>query len=284
MNDEPGPTIRRRQLARQLRQLRLAAGFKSQEAAAKATGLSRPTISRAESSEHVILPKTVQLLCHAYGVEAPERDHLVRLAAEAEDRGWLLEHAGTVRNWFSRYVAEENEATKIRGYDAGFVPGLLQTRRYIEAVIAAAREGATTEEVEASVAFRQARQARLDGESPPELWLVLDEAAIRRQVGGPDVMCEQLDHLIEMAGRPNITLQVIPFSVGAHPAMTGPFKLLSFPASAGLGTIYVEVETGALYPDEPSDYERYDWIFDQLCELALSPDDTISLLTTLRAA
>lgn len=281
MPDDPGPAYRRRQLARQLRELRLAAGFKSQEAAAKATRLSRPTITRAESGKDVILPKTVQMLCHAYGVGAPMLDHLVRLAEEAEDVGWIVEYASTVPNWFERYVKEESEAARIVGYDSGFVPGLLQTERYTQAVTAAARESITDEELADLVEFRKRRQARLDSDSPPDLRLVVDEAAIRRAVGGPDVMREQLQHLVEMAGRPHIALQVLPFDVGAHPAMNGPFKLLSFPEEAGLDTIYVEVETGALYPDEPADFERYRWIFNRLCDLALSAEATISLLTTL---
>ncbi|MBP2331214.1 transcriptional regulator with XRE-family HTH domain [Kibdelosporangium banguiense] len=283
MSDEPGPAYRRRQLGRQLRDLRLAAGFTTMSAAAEQAGLTHATISRVESAKQVITPATVLKLCHAYGVGQPMLDHLLKQAERSDDRGWLLEYSGTVPNYFERYVKEESEAIEIRGFDLGFVPGLLQTAGYIRAVTAEARERPAAD-LEKLVAFRQARQARLEGKAPPRLHLVVDEAAIRRTVGGAEVMREQLDHLVEMAHRPNITLQILPFGVGAHPAMKGPFKLLTFPADAGLGTIYVEVPDGALYPDGPSDYERYRLVFARLCDLALSPEDTISLLTTLRAA
>ncbi|MCE7006916.1 helix-turn-helix domain-containing protein [Kibdelosporangium philippinense] len=281
MTDEPGPAIRRRQLGRQLKELRLAAGFKTMDAAAEATDLSRATISRIESAKQVILPKTVRTLCHAYGIGAPMLDHLVRQAEESDDRGWLLEYAETVPNWFERYAKEEAEALKIWGYEAEFVPGLLQTDEYTRAVTTAARETVTPAALDESVAFRRARQARLDTDTAPELWFVINEAAVRRQVGSPQTMRDQLEHLVVMAQRPNITLQVLAFSAGAHPAMVGAFKLLTFPAESGLGTIYVEVQGGAVYPDRPADFDRYGWVFETLCDLALSPENTISLLTRL---
>lgn len=278
---EPGPAVRRRQLGRQLRDLRIAADFKTIEAAAVASGLSRATISRVERAKQVILPKTVRTLCHTYGIGQPMLDHMLRLALESDDRGWLVAYSATVPDWFERYVGEEAEATRIRGYEPEFIPGLLQVDEYTVAVSTAARPHVTAEGLAESVAFRNARQARLGAADPPELWFVINEAAIRRLVGGTGVMHAQLLRLVELAQRSNITLQILPFEAGAHPAMTGSFKLLDFPGDAGLGTIFVEIDSGAVYPDQPADVERYAWIWERLTSAALSPADSVSLLSSV---
>jgi len=283
MTDEPGPAIRRRQLGRQLRDLRITAGFRTMEAAAEATGLSRVTIGRIESAKQTILPRTVRTLCHAYGVGAPMLDHLLRLAEESEDRGWLLEYSETVPNWFARYAGEEADASTIWTYEPECVPGLLQTDEYMRAVMAAARPGADPESLSDSIAFRRRRQERLTSDKPPQLMAVINQAALLRLVGGAAVMRAQLLHLIEMASLPNVTLQALPFSAGAHPAMICAFTVLHFPAEAGMATIYEEVYGGAVYPDTPAEIDHCRWMFGKLQELALSPEDTTGLLTTLAA-
>lgn len=278
MSEEVGPAVRRRQLARQLRELRTAAGFITMEAAAAATGLSRATISRIESAKQVILPRTVRLLCQIYGIGSPTLDHLLRLAEESDDRGWQAEFADTVPSWFDRYVGEESDATEMWTYEAEFVPGLLQTDDYCRAVRTAAEPNVTASDAERSVAFRAARQARLTARRPPKLYAVLNEAVLYRQVGGRAVMDAQLRHLIELAERPNITLQVLPFSAGAHPAMIGSFMMLRFPPSTGVATIFVEIDSGGLYRDRPADFERYTWVFGQLRDLSLSPERSLDLI------
>jgi transcriptional regulator with XRE-family HTH domain len=279
MPTEPGPATRRRQLGRQLRDLRLAAGLKSIAAAAEASGLSTATISRIENAKQTILPRTVRLLCHCYGVGAPLLDHLLRLAEESEDRGWLVAYSDTTPNWFERYLGEEGEASEIWGYEAEFIPGLLQTASYCRAVRAANSVDVTEEEVARSVDFRLARQELLERETPPHLHVVVNEAVLYRRVGGVKVMREQLRHLTEMAKRPNVTVQVLPFKVGAHPAMTGSFTMLHFPSGGGEPTIFVEVDSGALYPDRPADFERRAWTFGQLRDLALSPVKSVALVS-----
>lgn len=279
MCTEPGPAVRRRQLGRQLRDFRLAAGFTTMESAAERSGLSRASISRIENAKQTILPRTVRLLCQAYGIGAPMLDHLLRLAEESDERGWLVAYSDTVPDWFERYVGEEAEATEVWNYQGEFIPGLLQTADYCRAVSAASGPDVTDEGVHRLVEFRQARQERLDGDHQPRLVVVINEAAIRRVVGSADVMRAQLRHLMELSGRPNITVQVLPFTTGAHPAMTSSFTMLHFPAEAGVATVYVEVDSGALYPDRPTDFDRYTWVFERLRELALSPDETAALLS-----
>lgn len=279
MPTEPGPATRRRQLGRQLRDLRLAAGLKSIAAAAEASGLSTATISRIESAKQTILPRTVRLLCHCYGVGAPLLDHLLRLAEESEDRGWLVAYSDTTPNWFERYLGEEAEASEIWEYGAEYMPGLLQTAAYCRAVSAASSPDTTKEDVERRVELRLARQELLEQDTPPALHVVVNEAVLRRRVGGTKAMRAQLRHLIEMAKRPNVTVQVLPFNAGAHPAMIGSFIMLHFPTDGGEPTIFVEVDSGALYPDRPSDFERYTWMFGRLRDLALSPAKSVALVS-----
>ncbi len=281
MPTEPGPATRRRQLGRQLRDLRLAAGIRTMEAAAEKSGLSRATISRIESAKQTILPRTVRLLCQTYGVGAPLIDHLAKLAAESDDRGWMLSYSDTTPNWFERYLGEEAEASEIWNYQAEFVPGLLQTADYCRAVSAVNSAGATDEEVDRRVELRLARQELLDRDNAPQLHVVMNEAVVRRHVGGRVVMRAQLRHIEELAKRPSVTVQVLPFSAGAHPAMTGSFTMLHSPTEGGEPTIFVEVDSGALYPDRPADYERYAWMFGQLRDLALSPVKSMALVSSV---
>jgi transcriptional regulator with XRE-family HTH domain len=281
MSDEVGPAVRRRQLSRQLRELRTAAGFTTMEAAAAATGLSRATISRIESAKQVILPRTVRLLCQIYGVGSPILDGMLRLAETWEERGWQGEFAGVVPEWFERYVGEEADATEFRAYEAEYVPDLLQTDDYCRALHIATATTATTAELDRLVAFRTARQQRLTARRGPKLHAVLNEAVLHRQVGGPDVLAAQLRHLVTLAQRPNITVQVLPFSAGAHPAMTGAFMILCFPPSTGVATVFVAVDSDGLYRDRPVDLDRYTWIFRQLENAALDVTDSVDLITSM---
>jgi transcriptional regulator with XRE-family HTH domain len=262
MSEEVGPAIRRRQLSRQLREARMAAGFATMDAAASATGLSRATISRIESAKQVILPRTVRLLCQIYGIGSPTLDQMLKLASEAaDDRGWQADFAGVVPDWFERFVSEESDATEMSIYAAELVPSLLQTDDYCRAVRAASAKQISEDELNRYVEFRAARAARL---AKTKLHVVLNEAVLRRQVGSPAIMRDQLNHLVEIADRPNVSLQILPFTSGAHPAMTGSFTMLHFPASTGVATVFVEVDDCGLYRDRPADFQRYSWIFGQL--------------------
>lgn len=279
MDALPGPAVGRRLLGRQLRDLRLAADFPTMEAAAARSGLSRASISRIENAKQAILPRTVRALCQAYGIGAPTLDHLVRLAEESEDRGWFVANSDVVPDWFGRYAAEEAEAVEIRSYEAEYIPGLLQTDAVTAELVRASRPNVTDEDVRGAVEFRRRRQARLESEESPHLVAVINEAVIRRVIGSPEVMREQLQHLLELSHRPNVDLRILPFSAGAHPGMTGSFSMLRFPEDNGLATIFVEVQAGALYPDRPADLERYTWVFQRLTELALSQPASRELLS-----
>ena len=285
MSDEVGPAVRRRQLSRQLRELRTAAGFTTMDAAASATGLSRATISRIESAKQVILPRTVRLLCQIYGIGSPTLDAMLRLAEEAgDDRNWQSAYAGTVPDWFERYVDEESDATEMWTYEAELVPGLLQTADYIRAVRLASEPDAGREDLDRAVAFRVARQERLTAKRGPKLHAVINEAVLHRQVGGPEVMSAQLRHLLAISERPNVTLQVLPFAVGAHAAMAGSFMILRFPPSTGVATIFVEVDSHGMYRDKPAEFDRYEWIFGRVRAQALDPATSRTLLSSMTQA
>jgi transcriptional regulator with XRE-family HTH domain len=272
----PGPTVRRRQLGLELRRLREAANV-TREEAARYIGVKSPTISRIELGRHAIRPANIKLLLHLYRVESPASDALLRLASEANQRGWWTFYGETVPHWFSNYVGLEADAAEIWSYESEFVPGLFQITDYARAITAAAQPGSTAEEIERYAKFRQARQERLTGDNPPKLLTVVNEAVIRRIVGGPDVMREQLRHLLQVMEFPHVTLQVLPFTAGAHAAMTGAFIMLRFP-DEDMSTVYVENDRGGLYQERPADLDRYRLVWQQVSDMALKPDETADMI------
>lgn len=279
MSQEVGPAVRRRQLSRQLRELRTAAGFTTMDAAAAATGLSRATISRIESAKQVVLPRTVRLLCQIYGIGSPALDQMLRLAEQAMDaRDLATEFADVVPDWYERYVGEESDATELLCYAAESVPYLLRTDDYHRATLLASEPDSAPDDVDRAVAFHAVRTERLHGKRPPKLHVVLNEAVVRREVGGPRVLAAQLEYLLTLSERPTITLQVLPFVSGAHPAMTGSFTMLRFPPSTGVSTVFVEVDSYGMYRDHADNFARYNWIFDRLTDLALDPVTSQGLL------
>jgi transcriptional regulator with XRE-family HTH domain len=276
---ESSPTVRRRQLAAELRRLRLAAGLKIEQVAEQLEW-SQGKVSKIENARVSVLPRDVRHLLRVYGIGVgDERDALVALATQSRQRGWWQQYGDAVPDWFATYVGLEAEATAIALYQAEYVPGLLQTRAYATAVHSAARMNAHDEEIEQQVAVRMQRQARLSGDSPPQLWAVLNEAVIRRLVGDRATMHEQLSKLAEASAAPNITVQVLPFSAGAHPVMDSAVSLLTFDRPAAGDVVYFEYPTGALYVEKPDEVARYRLAFDHLRAVALSPEETRKLLT-----
>ena len=261
MSDEVGPAVRRRQLGGRLRELRMAAGFTTMEAAAAGTGLSRASISRIEGAKQVILPRTVRLLCQSYGIGSPMVERLVSLAEAAEQPGWYQDFADIVPGWFERYLGEEPEATELWTYAADCVPDLLQTDAYRRALCVALTPDLDADRL---IELNAARRHRVRAMQH----VVLDEAVVRRQIGGPDVQRAQLRHLL---GRPRVTIQVLPFAVGAHPGLVGSFTVLRFPPSTGLTTVFAN----GIYPDR---HEGYIEMFDRLRTLALSPEDSAAMV------
>lgn len=282
MTTGPGPTVRRRQLGKELRRLREGAG-KTITEAAQWVGIKSPTVSKIENGRQAIRPTNVRLLLQLYGIGAPEADTLITLAGEANQRGWWASYGDTVPDWFRNFVGLEADASEINGYDSELVPGQLQTAEYAEAVILAAHPNTTRDELTRLVTFRHERQERLAGNTPPRLHFVLNEAVLRRPVGGAEAFRKQLDHLTEMAQLPHVDLQVLPFSAGPHAAMGQTFTVLRFPGDeAGLDFVYLENDRGALYLERPADVDRFQTIFGQLAAVALTSSETSKFLAKVR--
>ncbi|MDA3647226.1 helix-turn-helix domain-containing protein [Saccharopolyspora indica] len=279
---ELGPTLRRRQLGRKLRSYREQAGRKVAEAA-KYAGLRDATVSRIENGRHAIRPGNVRLLCQFYGVGAPTVDTLVRQAEESNDRGWWTAFSDTLEDWFETYVDLESDARELLTYSPTLVDGLLQTPEYALAVMQGGWPKTTKSELRRSVELRQARQERLHQRgSTKQLHVVFDEAVVRRLVGGPGVMRDQLKALIEAAEKPNITIQVIPFSAGAHAGMKGAFSILHFPEGyEDMNSVYLENQRGSVWQERPNDLDDYSNVFRMASEQALSPEESAKLMTSL---
>lgn len=269
-----GPTVRRRRLAGELRRLRDSAQLTIEEVADKLE-CSASKISRIETGHVGVTPRDVRDLLELYGLNGNEREALVQLAREARTRGWW--HAYN-EVFTGAFVGLEADASSLRAYQALLVPGLLQTERYAHTVIRAMRPDAEEIDVSRRVAARRERQRLLTDPAPPDYWAVIDEAVLHRQVGGAEVMVEQLARLVEMAGLPHVTIQVVPFHTGAHPGMEGPFLILGFPEQADPDVVYVESTTSGLYLEMPADVHRYALLFDHLRATALKPDDSVELI------
>lgn len=192
--------------------------------------------------------------------------------------GWWTAYRDTVPDWFRQFVGLESDALDIWNYEAEHVPGLLQTSSYVRALFSANRPDMTEEGIEQQVHLRRERQERLDGGEPPRLHFYINEAIIRRQIGEPDVMREQLDHLVAASKLDHLTLRIVPFSAGLHPAMTGAFVMMQFPEEDAPAFVYVESERGGVYQEDPGDIDRFTVVVDTLDRLALSPEDSRGML------
>lgn len=281
MTDPKPAPIRRRQLGIRLTELRKAADMNQDDAVA-ATGLSRSTISKIENAEQTIMVKNVRLLAHAYGVNAPELDMLLRMAAESGKRGIYLAHSDVAPDFARDYFELEAYASELWAFEPGLVSGLFQTPEYMRAVSLAAMPSADEQKRKAMIELRTARQERFFADKPPVIRAVLDEAVLRRPVGGPQVMATQLDRLIEASTLTTVNLRVIPFAAGAHPAMGTQFTILRFDDTPGMDVVYLENLRSATYHEKPADLAGYvDW-FEMLNAAAHDIDDTRTLLATLR--
>jgi transcriptional regulator with XRE-family HTH domain len=272
------PTVLRMLLARQLQALREKAGM-TYEQAAEAIYSSPWTIRRMERAEGGLKPLTVKSLLMAYGItDVREIDAFLTLARGASKPGWWHSYDDVLPSWFRTAVGLEESASLIRSYQPQVVPGLLQTEGYIKAITAASFPAATREETERRVALRLARQELLRRSDPPEYWIVMDETVLRRPIGGHRVMREQLACLIEAIQLPKVTIQVIPFAAGWHPALHGMFNIYRFAASEVPDVVYGESLTGAFYLNKPDEAARYTEALDQMCAQAASPEQTAAIL------
>jgi transcriptional regulator with XRE-family HTH domain len=281
MTGEHSPTVRRRRLASELRSLREGARLTCEEVA-EHLECSASKISRVETGRVSVSPRDVRDMLSLYGVDPQQLDSLVQLARESRQKGWWHAYSDTIQPRFATYVGLEDAASEIRTYEVNLVPGLLQTEDYARSVITAGNLTGSLEDVERRVALRMARQPMLlSGRNPPQLWAVLDEAVLHRTVGGPGLMRLQLDHLAEVASRPNVAVQVIPYSAGAHPGMGKPFVILSFPERADPDVVYLEDLTSTLYLEDVDEVDRYNVLFNHLRATALSFEESAALLTSV---
>lgn len=269
--------VRRRQLGMELRRLREDAG-KIQADAAEWTGLGESAISKIERGKQKISAGHLKLLCQLYDVRSPHAQALEQLRKEAEKRGWWAVYGDDVPDWFRGYLGMETAAAEVWFYASELIPGLLQTVDYTKAITAAMDSG-DAERAERYAAVRLARQKRLTDDDPLILRVVINEAAIRRPVGGPEVMRAQLDRLVDTARLPNVTVQLLPFSAGEHPAMLGAFSAIRFPQEE-MNVVYLESNLGALYFERPSQVEWYTHTFERLTSLALTSEATIDVLVS----
>lgn len=282
MTPRRSPTLRRRRLSAELRQLRIDKEMTLEQVAGEAE-FSAAKLRWIESAQWV-RPNIgdVRTLLTIYNVnDERRREELLRLAREGRQRGWWHAYREMLSETYSTYIGLEAEAAALLTYQPLVIPGLLQTDAYARAVIEAGPREVDAEGVDQSVSVRRERQAILRGDDPIRIWAVIDEAALRRAGGGPAVMREQLEHLEAIARTPRVTLQVIPFSAGVHAGATGSsFTILQFPDASDQDAVYVETFAGELFVEEPEEVGRFHVAFRHLVGAALSPVDTLNLIVS----
>jgi transcriptional regulator with XRE-family HTH domain len=276
-----GPTALRIALGAQLRRLRESSNLTTVQAA-EAIRATHSKISRLERGRTAARQRDVADLLSLYGVtDDAEREKLLALTRQAGAPGWWQPYSDILPRWFELYIGLEKAASVIRTYEVQFVYGLMQTEDYARAVILISNAHAPAEEVERRVSLRMQRQQLLTQPGAPELWAVLDEAALRRPPGGRKVMRAQLEHLLELTDLPNVTLQIVPFNVGPHAAAGGPFTILRFPEPDLPDIVYLEQLHSAQYLDQPDDVIDYVTVMDQLCVQAATGAASKDTLRTL---
>ncbi|MEV0257121.1 helix-turn-helix transcriptional regulator [Streptomyces sp. NPDC050732] len=276
------PTVGQVVLGRRLQDLRESAGLKREEAA-KILRVAPATVRRMETAEVALKIPYLQLLLKSYGVADDEADAFVTLAEEANKPGWWQRFHDILPGWFSMYVSLEGAASLIRSYEPHFVPGLLQTEEYARGVMRSGAIGQTRPtDIERYVALRMERQALLTRDDAPRLWVVMDETALRRPVGGADVMREQFDRLLEAAELPHVTLQVATFAAGPHPGTYGPFVLFRFAMAELPDMVYSEYLTGAVYLDARKEVATHLEVMDRMAAQAATAQRTKEILRDLR--
>jgi transcriptional regulator with XRE-family HTH domain len=276
-----GPTAARLLVGAQLRRLREAANLTCEEVARAIHG-SGSKVSRLETGRTGFKPADLAVLLSLYGVSEDESATLLALARQANMPGWWHYFGDAVPGWFAPYLGLEGAASVIRTHEIQFVPGLLQTRDYARAVIAQGYDDPSADQVERRVAMRMRRQDLLRRENPPRLWAVIDEAALRRPIGGRAVMREQLRHLIWLSRLPHVSVQILPFSAGLV-AAAGAMTMLRFPEGELPDVVYLEQFAGARYLDKQGETEAYVHVLNQLGTAARPPTATPSLVSRMLA-
>ncbi|MFD3826409.1 helix-turn-helix domain-containing protein [Streptomyces sp. NPDC058625] len=273
-------TTRRRQLGATLRKLRVRKGMTLEEAG-RLVGVSKATVSRYETQAGPVKWIVVDALCREYEAADAEREAVVRLAKDAKQQGWWSSFADSIPESMNLLLTLEDEAVREDHFSCVYVPGLLQTRAYSTALQKANEIPLKPAEIERLVDIRMKRQEILTRPKPPRLWAILDESVIRRVVGSPEAMKEQLDRLLESNESPHITLQILPFSKGAHSAALGSFVILGGTESA-LDVVYVDFHTGSLFLEQEEELERYRLAFEYLRAQALDMEASSALIHRAR--
>ncbi|MCX4676484.1 helix-turn-helix domain-containing protein [Streptomyces sp. NBC_01433] len=279
MPSHVNPTVRRRRLGQELRRLRELKGMTAEEVAERLL-VSQSKISRLENGRRSISQRDVRDLCGVYEVEDHRIvDSLMQMAKDSRQQGWW--HAfGDIP--YSVYIGLETDAESLRVYEPQVVPGLLQTRAYAEALINGALPETPPTDIEKRVNVRARRQDRVNApEQPLRLWAVIDESALMRAVGGKQVMREQLEHLIEQSQLPHVTVQVLPFDMGAHPGINGQYAILEFPDAADSSVVYIEGVTSDLYLEKANDVQRYSVMYEHLRAQSLNVEQTRQFISEI---
>jgi transcriptional regulator with XRE-family HTH domain len=273
-----GPTVRRRRLGTELRKLRESNAYKLEEVAAQ-LGVAPSTLSRIETGKAPTKSAYLNQMLEMYGVVDPaQRQVLVDMAREGHRKGWWAAYDDVLPSGFDIYVGLEAETAAVRGYEVSMVHGLLQTPDYARAVLREMFPRHGTEQIDRLVDLRIERQRRFGHEEPLELWAILDEAVIRRPVGGEKVMRAQLEHLLDSADKPYVTLQVLPFSCGAHAGHGGGFSILEFPNRTDSEVAYVESVAGMIVVEKDREVRARAEVFDRLRAAALAPAASADLI------
>jgi transcriptional regulator with XRE-family HTH domain len=277
-----GPTVLRIFLGGQLRKLREAAGITPDRAGYEIRA-SRSKISRVEHGRVSFKERDVADLLTLYGVtDEAERRRMLNLAQHANSQGWWSRYDDVMPDWFETYVGLEQATSLIRTYELQFVPGLFQTEDYARAVTVLGHRSASAEEIERRVSLRLQRQQVLTRpDATPRVWAVIDESALRRPLGGREVMRAQLAHLVELAELPQVTLQVMPFDRGGHSAAGGSFSILRFAEPELPDIVYIEQLTGALYLDRLEEADHYREVMNSLSAEAETPAESARQLKIL---
>ncbi|MGI5233765.1 helix-turn-helix domain-containing protein [Actinoallomurus sp. CA-142502] len=282
---DPSPTLRRRRLTSRLRDLRAASGMSAAEVASRLGWDKNKPLYLESGQAKRPDPHDMERLAELYGVSDEQRQELVELAKAARQKGWWHPYSTMLSRTFTTLIGLEAEADEVCGFEPSAVPGLLQTEAYAGALIAAGGpSNMPAEDVAARVEVRRERQRILHRpDAPARLSVIVDEAAVHRIVGGPEVMRAQMEHLIELMELPNITIGVLPFRAGAHPGVAGSFMILQFADAADAPAVYVETIAGELFIEDETDVAVYSNAFETLRGKALNRLDTIAVITAAAA-
>jgi len=281
MSDSQSPTVRRRRLGMELRRLREASALMIEDVA-KHLECSMSRVSRIETGKSVARIRDVRDMLDLYEVgDEAQREQLLTLAKEAQQRGWWTEYESVLSAGLDTYVGLEASAASIRSFQTHLIPGLLQTEEYSRALIKVGRPTESPVNIDRMISLRRRRQAMLAEAGTLEMWAVLDEAVLRRPIGGHSVMRAQLARLLEADELPSVTIQVLPFTRGAHPGLGGAFTIIGFPDPTDLDVVYVDSPAGNIFLEKDKDVRRHTTWFDHLRAAALPPDESTEFIAAV---